>query len=209
MILHRITAIFAGINRDFTGHNHAQLAQLYGIPLPLVFQTVALAHQLKTHSRLKADPDLLSIAVRICDITRTPDGVQALTSAQVMLLANMVRTGGSVDVPQNDTPVRRLVAVLGSKALSPFGFLEEAPVIGDYAWRQQEDHTAKPSSASTLPQPPSQASESAVKQLQAERHQVRLVPQVQLSDTATHGPVHLPAPQVGQFDQLTSHFSGG
>ena len=126
MILHRITAIFAGINRDFTGTNHADLAARYGIPLPQVFQVIALAHQLKTKSRIKTEPDILEVAATISDITRTVDGKQALTTAQTLRIANLVRTGGVVDTPIQRTPWEKGRA----EQRNEFGFPVEAPVIG-------------------------------------------------------------------------------
>lgn len=132
MILHRITAIFAGVARDFTGQNHKQLADQYGIPLPLVFQTVATAHAIKKYSRLKHDRALVDIAVRISELTRKPDGSQALTTAQTMLIANLVRTGGAVDVSAAKpcTPWEKGRA---EKQFDSFGFCIDSPVIGHKA----------------------------------------------------------------------------
>ncbi|HEX5278156.1 MAG TPA: hypothetical protein VFW42_10860 [Fluviicoccus sp.] len=200
MILHRITTIFAGIARDFTGQNHAQLAEQYGIPLPLVFQTVATAHAIKKYSRMKQDRALLDIAVRISELTRKPDGCQALTTAQTMLIANMVRTGGAVDV----SPAK--VIPLGISAL---GFNLEAPSIGDYSAPRKAARTASPSSVSTRQQLLDQATQRQVALSQEVLHQVSPESQGQQQDEATHGPAHLPDPQVGQSVQMTSHFSGG
>lgn len=129
MILHRITAIFAGINRDFTGHNHADLAARYGIPLPLVFQALALAHQIKTKSRTNAEPDILEIAATISDITNTVDGTQRLTTAQILRIANLVRTGGVVDIPIGE-PSNPWEKGRAEKQFDTFGFPISSPVIG-------------------------------------------------------------------------------
>lgn len=200
MIIHRISTIFAGIARDFTGQNHKQLADQYGIPLPLVFQTVATAHAIKKYSRLKQDRALLDIAVRISELTRKPDGSQALTTAQTMLIANMVRTGGAVDV----SPAK--VIPLGISAL---GFNLEAPLIGDYAEPRKADRIASPSSASTHPQPLDQATQPQAALPQEARHQASLEPQERQQAEAKREPAHLPGLQVGQFVQMTSHIPGG